>query len=85
MGKERNEVETYTREVGFDQYIVYSGNNATYICIAYPGALLSQAKWSIRKLAYDSNGNMTQMRYANQTDAFDKVANDYASYNYTDI
>lgn len=85
MGKQRNEQETYAREVGLDQKIEYTGNNAIYIGRANPGALTSEAKWQIYKLAYDGSGNMTTMRWADKTDDFIKIWDNRATYNYTDI
>ncbi len=91
MGKYRNETESYARDVGLDQYIVYTSGNAEYVCRAFPGALLTEAKWQIYKMAYDGDNNMTQLRWAavdsasQASDAFDKIASSYASYYYGGI
>ena len=86
MGKSRNETETYSRNIGLDMLIEYDGSGRQlYICMAYPSALTSEAKWQIFKLSYDANGRIVKRRYASGNDNFDKIADNYASYDYTDI
>jgi len=66
------------------KFIVYNGDNqAEYVCEAKPGSSKSDAVWRIFKIVYDGNGNATDIQWANGTKSFDKVANDYASYNYS--
>lgn len=85
MGKGRNEFEGYNREVGFDQKIEYSGSNALYIGLAFPGASTASAVWQIKKFAYDGSGNMTSLRYAGSTDDFKWIWNDRTTLSYGDI
>uniref|UniRef100_A0A6M3IVP4 Uncharacterized protein n=1 Tax=viral metagenome TaxID=1070528 RepID=A0A6M3IVP4_9ZZZZ len=85
MGKIHNEQESYSREMGLDQVIAYTGSNAIYIGLAFPGADKASAVWQIKKLSYDGLGNMTELRYADATDDFKKVWNDRASYDYAGI
>ena len=86
MGHQRNEVESYNRDVGFDMYIQYDASNREqYVCIAYPGAATSASVWSIYKLTYTVAGGVAKRRYANATDAFDKIADTPAIYDYEDI
>ena len=84
--KQWNEQESYTREMGFDMKQQVDANfNAIYVGMAFPGALVSEAKWAIKKMEYDANNNMTSLRFAGGTDAFDKVWNDRTTLLYTDI
>ena len=65
MGKPRNAIEGYNRDIGLDTLIEYDGsNNAIFVGNAYPGALTSEAKWQIMKLSYDSSNNMIEKRWA---------------------
>ncbi len=65
---------------------LYDANsNPLYLCQATPSVALTSAAWQIFKLAYDVNGNVTQKRWANGDSNFDKIATDYATYDYTDI
>ena len=81
----RNEYENYSRDMGFDQRIEYSGGNAIYIGRAFPGALDSEAKWQIYKMQLDGDGNMTHLRWADNTDDFIKIWNSRSTYNFVDI
>lgn len=84
MTKLRTEYEMYGREVGFDQKIEYSGGDAIYIGMAFPGATTNTAVWQIKKLEYTS-GNMTTLRYAGGTDDFIWIWDNRALLNYMDI
>ena len=86
MGKIWNEVESYSREMGLDSKLDYSGgDNPIYIGRCFPGAATSDAKWQIYKNAYNADGNPTDLRWANGTDVFDKVWDDRSSYTYLGI
>lgn len=85
MAHLRTETPVYSREVGLDMWIAYSGNNAIYIGEAYPGALVSEAKWRIQKLAYDGSGNMVTKRWANSLDDFVHIWDNRTTYSYGDI
>lgn len=54
-----------------------------YIGFAPPSALLSDPLWQVKKLIYDSNGNNTQVLFANGSADFNKIMSNYASYTYT--
>lgn len=62
-------------------------NNAqgqvVYLGYAQPGVATSAAVWQIRKITYDSMGAMTQVDFAEGSNAFDKIFDDYASYTYS--
>lgn len=67
-----------------------SGNadgRTEYVGLALPDVTLTQAKWQIKKLVYDSTGFQTDVLFADGSAAFDKVfdsgASEYASYTYT--
>jgi hypothetical protein len=62
-----------------------ASNNPIYICQATPGSLTSVAVWQIFKLSYDSGGNVEKKRWADGDADFDKIADDFSTYNYTDI
>ena len=86
MAKGMNEATTYTRYVGFDYFFKYdSENRQEYVMICYPGYATSEAKWQIYKLSYDSESRQDKRRYADGNDKFDKIADDYSGYDYTDI
>ena len=87
MPKQYAETTTYGRDVGFDLYTIYDASNRIeYVCLAFPGALTSEAKWNIYKLTYDGiSERIVKKRYADSSDALDKIADNYATYNYKDI
>lgn len=87
MPVNRNEFESYSRDAGFDLYLLYDGSNRVqYVCFAPPGTATSSASWQIFKLSYDgTSSRIVKKRYASGNDLFDKVADNYAAYNYTDL
>jgi len=86
MGHIHNEVESYSRDMGLDTYIIYNASNQEeYICSAFPGLATSVTGWSIYKLSYTAAGGVAKRRYANASDDFNKIADNYLTYNYTDI
>lgn len=63
--------------------IEYDGNsNPIFIGQAAPGTLPAAASWQIRKLTFDGNGNVTQIKYASYTMTFDQVWDDRVSLTY---
>lgn len=67
-----------------------SGNatgKAEYVGLAPADALLTQARWQIKKLVYDATGFQTDVLFADGDTKFDKVfdtgSSEYASYTYT--
>ena len=61
----------------------YSGTNVVYIGEAQPGTSTSSPNWRIKKLTYDSNNMVTDIKWAGGTNAFDKTWDDRASYTYS--
>ncbi len=85
MPKEYAETITYGRDIGFDLYILYDvSNNIEYLCSSRGGIATSATGWCIVKFSYNGS-NLVKKRYANGLDSFDKIADNYSSYNYTDI
>lgn len=63
-------------------------NNLIYAGTARPGAGEDEAKWQIKKLTYDVNNNLTEMKYPQDADGnprsdFDFVWDDRASYTFS--
>jgi len=48
----------------YSQLIEYVNSNPVYMGSAEPGSLVSEAKWQIRKLTYDTNDNVTSILWA---------------------
>lgn len=84
MPKLRDETPVYTREQGFDMVISYDASKRTeYVGIAVPNSATSSDVWSIYRLKYDTtSGGVSIRRYADGTDARDKVWDDKATYTY---
>jgi hypothetical protein len=87
MPVHRNEFESYIRDAGFDTFLIYDGSSRIqYVCLALPGTATSSTGWCIFKLSYDgTTTNVVKKRYASGTDLFDKIADSYSTYNYTDL
>lgn len=60
-----------------------SGSSPVYIGEAEPGTSTSEAKWRIRKIEYDANGNPISVKWADGTNSFTKVWDDRATYTYS--
>ena len=72
-------------EVQYDKLVdeQTSGNNTfTYVGEAAPGSLAANSVWRIKRITEYANGYL-EIIWANDTDAFDKVWNDRATYVYT--
>jgi len=65
-------------------FLSYDANlNVEYIGKSAAGSAAAEGTWSISKLIYDANQNITQVLYASGNKKFDKVWNDRASYSYS--
>jgi len=62
--------------------LYYNGNNVEYICQAEIGARPEEPKWQIRKLFYDINSNITEMRFAELSQKYTKKVTMRESYKY---
>ena len=64
-----------------------AADKAEYVGLAPPGALLTDKRWQIKKLIYDSTGFQTDVLFADGSIEFDKVFDDgssnYANFTYT--
>lgn len=65
----------------YDLNLAYTGSDVEYVGAAEPGANKAEARWAIFKLFY-AGVNITEVRWANASRAFDKVWNDRATYTY---
>ena len=73
--KQRNEQESYSRNVGFEYRAEFSGNNILYEGWAFPTSFATDESaliWQIIKHTHDADGNLTKSSWANYNDAFDK-------------
>lgn len=62
--------------------IEYSGDNPIYVAKASPGTAVGSTGWQISKLTY-SGANVTDVQWADGTNAFTKIYNSRASYSYS--
>jgi len=65
---------------------VASGNGQgqpEYVGYAMPGTVNSDAFWSIKRLTYDANHQVTTIEWANGTNDFGSVWNDRATESYS--
>lgn len=61
-----------------------SGTEILYLGEADPSALVTEARWRIKKFTYDSGtNNVSQVDWASGNDNFDKVWNSRTSYVYS--
>lgn len=68
----------------YQQILDYSGGSSPiYIGWATPGVPTSAAKWKIRKLTYDANGNVTQIQWAKGDVGFNSIWDDRATLSYS--
>lgn len=68
---------TYATEMDYA-----GGSNPVYIGLANPGTATSEAAWQIKKLTYDTSGNLTTIQLANSAPNFDQVWDDRSSLTY---
>lgn len=68
----------YTKAISYDAL-----NNLEYLGIAVMGTAKSAGTWQIRKLIYDSNGNLTDMQWADGNDNYDNIWNNRVSLSYS--
>jgi hypothetical protein len=72
-------------EVQYDKLVdeqTVANTSYTYVGEAAPGSVSSASVWRIKRITEYANGYL-EIIWANDTDAFDKVWNDRASYTYT--
>ena len=71
--------EGVTTKIDYD-----GGTNAIYIGEALPGTLTSNSKWRIKKLTYDGNNNVTDIKCANgEALSFTVEFDDRTTYTYS--
>ena len=59
------------------------GKQAIYVGLAKPGTGSGTAKWQIKKITYDANGNITNISFAGGTLSFVNRWSLRASYTYS--
>jgi hypothetical protein len=68
-------------------YVQVCENNSSgqpiYIGYSLPGSSKSGAFWCIRKITYDANNGMTDVQFAEGSNAFNKTWDDRATYTYS--
>ncbi len=62
--------------------IEWSGGNPIYVGEAVPGTLVTEAKWRIKKITWDGDGNPTDIKWADSVKTFTKVWNSRGDYTY---
>lgn len=90
-GQQVGEESSYSRKMGFETKIYYGSSGGAdgqpeYICKAFPGVNGSDSTassvWQVARLTYDADGNVTDIEYAGDDDAFSSVCDNRASLNY---
>jgi len=59
-----------------------SGGQIIYIGSTIPGCATSASRWQIRKITYDGSGNITDVKFADSSNKFNKVWDSRATYTY---
>ena len=73
-----NIIDMLTKKIEYD-----SDGNAIYIGETLPGNASSVAKWRIRKVTYDANGNPTDVQWADGNTDMDKIWDSRSDGTYT--
>lgn len=61
----------------------YTGTNVIYIGESQPGTATSSPNWRIKKLTYNSNNMVTDIKWAGGTNEFTKIWDNRTSYTYS--
>lgn len=70
-----------TSSDGYKKKLTYTATGKTeYVGMALPDALVSEAKWQIQKLSYDGSDRLISVDFADDSDKFQFVWNDRATY-----
>lgn len=65
-------------------YLIKDGAGVvTHVGFAFPGTATSEAGWQIQKLNYDGGGEYEYSTYAEGTNTYSHVMDDYATYSYS--
>lgn len=74
----------YSKKILYKPAYSYdSDDNLIYIGEALPGTSSSEPKWRIKKLIYDSRGNVTYIETAFGSQLFDKIWDNRTEYSYS--
>jgi hypothetical protein len=63
--------------------MAYSGSNLEYLGKAEIGTATAGSGWQVKKFSYDGSSNLTDILFAEGTDAFDKVWDSRTTYSYS--
>jgi len=75
---EKTTENSYTTTMDYD-----ANNNIVYIGNALSGSEKSEAKWSIKKITYDANTNITDIQWADGNTTHDNIWNNRTLYIYS--
>ena len=64
-------------------YVTDGSGNITYVGQARIGTPTSSDGWMIKNITYDGSGNPVSIRFAEGSQAMNKVMDNYASYAYS--
>lgn len=82
MGKLYGETTTYSRDANFTERDEYDGTLLKYLGKAFPGSLISEAKWQISLYSYNANNDLISVLWADGTDDFIKIWDNRTNYTY---
>ena len=90
-GKGVGEDAAYAREMGFEQRFYYGSSGGAldkieYICRAFPGTTGSgntaSSVWQVQRFTYNAGGQITEIEFAGDDDAFNQVCDNRTSLDY---
>ena len=90
-GKGMGEDLSYSRKVGFEAAFFYgssggANNQVEYICRAFPGTTGSDSTassvWQVQRFTYNASGQVTNIEFAGDDDAFTNVCDNRTSLDY---
>ena len=85
------EQPAYAREVGQEQKFYYGSSGGAdgqveYICRAFSGTTGSDATsssvWQVQRFTYNSGGQLTEIEFAGDDDAYTQICDNRVSLNY---
>lgn len=85
------EQPVYAREVGLEQHFFYgtsggANDKIEYICKAFSGTTGSDSTassvWQVQRFSYNSDGQITDIEFAGDDDAYNQICDNRSSLNY---
>ncbi len=77
------EVALLVEDSKYTTALSYVGENPIFVGDALPGSSKASSVWRIKKLTYDSDNNVTDIQWANGSNAFSFIWDDRASLSYS--